>query len=393
MPKAESTRGRRSKIVRTEPYKKTSAKNSARRKYEFYDLFYGSQGNPTCRWMRSTQNKTGLTRSCYIAQRLFMLRYVLQIYFKYDFTEHSLFENKIFELTNMVQRSTLTQMFQDQNNEHLLPYLKTKLGDASPCIKRLELLTKLSGGNFPEENVEKIKDESLEDIEQLFIESDTYPIPLAFGSNEPRRGSEMYEVDHWFVLYKRKLCGAAGLFPVEISYFESPPIAPADFHRFLTSMINEDPSAFDFFKTFMKETMVPESHALQTYEEEPKPGASDETRGTHKKIPIQPAIEGLLNSYRGKLEDYNIFRLNGYASNPSNPYASAESYATTLFEAIKCILPLDFIDVTNKPAELKNQYGGTNKKRRTNKRRTNKKRRTYKKKKTTYKRKKTYKRK
>ena len=338
------------------PYTRSTIKKD-RSHYLYRDLFYGAEGNPTCRWMRSTANEKGLTRSCYIAQRLFMIRYVLQTYFDYNYSDHSLFENKIFELTNMVQNNTQTQLFQDQNGKTLLTYLKDNISPESNCIERLKLLTQLTSGNFDIVNrrVEKLKDTSPDYVDSLFAESEHYPIPLAFGFDEPRRGSIMYDIDHWFVLYKKKLCGAAGLFPVEISYFESETLDPAAFYRFLQTMrVENDEVQFDYFKTFMKATMVPESNAIQTYEQEPIPGKDeDETRSTDKKIPIGPAIEQFLASYESRIKNYNIFRLNGFLP--------GESYATNLLEAIKCIWPLDFIDVKDKPY-IKESTGGNKKK-------------------------------
>ena len=265
-------------------------------------------------------------------------------------------------------------MERDQNGKNLLNYLNENENISPDCIARLKLLTQLSSGNFniADGYVEKLKDTSINDVYGLFAESERYPIPLAFGFDKPRTGI-MYEIDHWFVLYKNKLCGAAGLFPVEISYFESETLDPAAFHMFLQTMSaknNEVP--FDYFKMFMKATMVPESNAIQTYEQEPIPGKDeDEMRSTSKKIPIGPAIEQLLASYESGIKNYNIFRLNGLFP------GEGESYATNLLEAIKCILPLDFEGVDQKPLLRDSSLTGGNKKktvRRIYKRRTHKRR-------------------
>lgn len=377
MPTPSGKMTSRKKQPNETPYTRptTTKKDRSHHLYEFYKLFYGAEGNPTCRWTRSTANEKGLTRSCYIAQRLFMIRYVLQTYFDYNYREHSLFENKIFELTNKVQSSTQTQLFQDQNGKNLLDYLNENI--SPDCIARLKLLTQLSSGNFNIENgyVEKLKDTSINDVYGLFAESERYPIPLAFGFDKPRTGI-MYEIDHWFVLYKNKLCGAAGLFPVEISYFESETLDPAAFHMFLQTMSaknNEVP--FDYFKMFMKATMVPESNAIQTYEQEPIPGKDeDEMRSTSKKIPIGPAIEKFLDSYESGIKNYNIFRLNGLFP------GEGESYATNLLEAIKCILPLDFEGVDQKPQLRDSSLTGGNKKKTVRRKHRNK--RSYHKRKT-----------
>ena len=107
---------------------------------------------------------------------------------------------------------------------------------------------------------------SLDAVDDLFIESEHYPIPLAFGIDKDKE-SGAFDIDHWFTLYQGKLYGAAGLDELNIK-FSILPITPEQFHTFLQSMCKTDDielkeKRVSDLHNFLNDYFVPFEHAIR----------------------------------------------------------------------------------------------------------------------------------
>ena len=293
-----------------------------------HDLFYENKGNSQCRFTRSRKVK-GLTRSCYIAQKLFMIRYILIKYYKYNFNLYHDLENVIYNITSQ-SPDYATQFFSDQAGQKISHYINQK----NPiCISRIKHLVYLFSAQLDSPRSTIL---TADNIASALVNSTSYPIPMAFGF-ETTRGST-YDIDHWFILYNKRLYGATGLGDVQISFYGSDEIAPAAFATFLNSMnhvakTEEEKSAKKvIFDSFIKSNFLSLNYSIQTYKKKLKRVGSDDDKEVDTNIPIDraSAIKHLLDSYT-KLDNYRFYMLNGF---------NDETYSETMRLAVECLVPI-----------------------------------------------------
>ena len=320
------------------------------------DLFYGSEGTDDRMCLRSNKGR-GLTRSCYLAEKLFIVRYVLKKYYEFNFELHSRFESIIIALTGQYNTFAATQYFADQlKGEKLVAYISQKMEDfiKQPgvqlsnymdehsskndaiinCSNRLRFLTFLFSSQFDG----RTQVLTAETVDDFLVKSDKYPIAMAFGYNKQFSRGPLYEIDHWFVLYHRKIFGATGLGGVQISFFGSKEISTEEFKTFLNSMneYNEDEASKEekkqFFDQFITENMLPESYHVQSFIQKSY-GKSDEGEQRDSHIPTHFPSErdSLLASYND-LSKYSVYILNGYNDDTS--------YVDTITKAVECLSTL-----------------------------------------------------
>jgi hypothetical protein len=291
------------------------------------ELFYGDKGSQECRWMRSNA-VTGLTRSCYIAQKLFIIRYILIKYYKYDFYLHGILENIIFNITGS-SLNYANKYFEDQlPKQKIIDYLKSK-PISDECIERLQHLSHL----FTSQLTGRAQVFTADQVEAKIKESEETPIPMAFGYNPEMTRNGLYEIDHWFVLYNGRIYGATGLGDVQIAFYGSEKIKPDEFAKFL-NVLNGESKQEDkkkIFDAFIREKFAPLSHAIQVNKKRAYGSDMDKERETHIPINVEEEIQLLLDSYT-KLTDYKLYILNGYGLD--------KSYTETMKKAIDCLVPI-----------------------------------------------------
>lgn len=292
------------------------------------DLFYENKGNSQCRFTRSRKIK-GLTRSCYIAQKLFMIRYILIKYYKYNFDLYNDLENLVYNITSQ-GTDYATQYFSDQRGEKVGNYISQRNPN---CIGRIKHLVYLFSAQLGEPRAKVL---TAEDIHTVLLNSKQYPIPMAFGYETPRGST--YDVDHWFVLYNKRLYGATGLGDVQISFYGSDELDPGAFAIFLNSInhaAETDEERIEkkvIFDNFIKSSFLSLNYAIQTYKKKVKMVGSDDDKEVDTNIPIDRAnaIDRLLASYR-KLDNYKFYVMNGF---------NDETYAETMKNAVECLVPI-----------------------------------------------------
>lgn len=301
----------------------------------FRNMFYNKDYAPYSSGTFTRQKCTdGIGHSCYIGFRFILLRWVLcdmAAPEHIDNTHILLYEQFLFSLISFSPNFAnirFTGQLQQQNKK-LITYLhmleeETKNKTGSSVIDDPVLLTesikhiyKANNGLFDEEGiVDNLLTYELQQISNLFLESEKYPIPLALGMN--------HDIDHWFILYQNKFLGVAGLDNVNIPYIEIP-ITPEKFYKFLSSIKNKN---ITYFSDFMKEAFLPQDRAIIN-----NPSVRE---GEERNEYIKGSIDGIIERSFHKINNdkYTVYKINGYKKKP---------YVDTLKDIINNIKNLDAV--------------------------------------------------
>ena len=325
---AAAARG--SKRKASSPHEKETMDN------KMMQLFYGDKYSLGMRLKK--RDKEGLTSSCYLAQRLLLIRYVIDAIYNEGFNPitHADYEQNILNLiSGFINYSN--HLFEGQEGMKIKDFLQRNV--PLVCIDRIRHLTRLSSAQFyfegEFENCKKLKWESQEAVNNLFSESEHYPIPLAFGID---KDSGAFDIDHWFTLYQGKLYGAAGLDGLNIK-FSILPITPEQFHIFLQSMCKTDDIELKEKRVrdlhnFLNYYFVPFEHAI-------RPRKLSKKTHTYERVSdvdadVKRKIDKFINSFTPEnIHKYNIFKQIGYKNEP---------YTETLRETIECVQSFAFKD-------------------------------------------------
>jgi hypothetical protein len=295
------------------------------------ELFYGEKGADGRMCLRSNKT-TGLTRSCYVAEKLFIVRYVLMKFFDFDYYKHSPFESVVIAITGQYNKYAATKYFEDQNpGEKLIEYVESQTPRVAyvECSERLKHLTYLFSSQLGSDRSTIL---DMANIEKTLKDSYDYPIPMAFGYDPAITRGPLYEIDHWFVLYQGRLYGATGFGTVEISFYGSDAIDLAEFRAFLKAM-NEN--YHPIFDAFLIKHMFPESHSVTTFKPRPRNSKNEDEdpKPSHIRYNYREEIAKILAGYKD-LTIYKFYILNGY---------HGETYVDTMRIAINCLSTLPTI--------------------------------------------------
>ena len=307
---------------------------------EFLKMFYGETYTLGIRTRK--RKSEGLTSGCYLTQRLLLIRYAIIKMYKEGFIyiQHGNYEQKILNLISGLINYANIVFEEQEQGEKIKSFLEQNV--PFECIERIRHLTRLSSAQFyfkdnedgyKIKNCEKLKCIEMEEVEQLFEESNQHPIPLAFGIDKDNDQGGMYDIDHWFTLFNGKLYGAAGLDDFNIK-FSIKTITPEIFYDFLQSMCEPDAERLDTFKTFLRSFFVSDEDAIVPHTVDIKTqfyASRDDV-----KEEVKQKIDNFVNSFTlDKLHNYNIFKQIGYAGEP---------YVDTLQNIIACVQNLPFLD-------------------------------------------------
>ena len=288
---------------------------------------------------RSTRLRciNGTTGTCYLAQKLDLITgAILNLPEEYKITyfetndEEKILNSYLFNFLY----TTLLEFFATFIN-HYYPFInqsiKTedyirdfleKQGDLDDekirefisSIKNMyKILTGQFDGSYYKRGVPlKSNDINKIDIEELFKESMDIPIALAFG----KKGHIVYDIDHWFTLFKGKIHGTFGNDPEFVINYYSVETTSEEFFEFLCAMKEDTQENREFIKNYIKKIWLDPTHFRKKKD-------YDETRRRTEKEYSIDKIDKYINDTPRLIyqQDYNIFEMKGsnmYDNNSSN---------------------------------------------------------------------------
>ena len=163
-------------------------------------IFFGN--NTFINHYTRSRSKIGITNGCYIAQQIVMLKYALYKHFEGDETNIQKYEKKLYDI--LFGDSKEFDTISNDDPEFL------KFKNRLAFIHNSSVGAFNSHSCFPYRRAYDMTDYNIiENIDPVLTNSEKYPIPLGFGTDDMDTHG-MYNIEHWFIVYKQKIYGTWG---------------------------------------------------------------------------------------------------------------------------------------------------------------------------------------
>jgi hypothetical protein len=264
--------------------------------------------------------KHGTTGTCYLAQKLDLITGSILTLpeddkIKYFGTndEDKILNSYLFFFATFInyQKPFINQSYSIKTSEYITDFLEKqddwneeKIYDFIVSIKKMyQILTgQFDGGHYQKALPLKSNDINENDIKELFQESMDIPIALAFG----KRGHGIYDIDHWFTLFKGKIHGTFGNDPEFVIDYYSIETSPTDFFKFLNAMKEDTPENREFIKKYIKKIWLDPQHFRN------KKHYDETSRRKEKEYSINKIDKYIHDTPRLIYQqNYNIFEMKG----------------------------------------------------------------------------------